>query len=326
MDDSIQWFEKYAPKSLSEINGNEHIIEVLESYLTNNNIPNLIIEGPNGVGKTTACKLLVKSYLGEYYKTSCLQIYGAINRGKDVVSGKIDEKKGSDKGAGGPNIINFAKRELILPKNKCRIIVIYEFDKMTTEAQMALRRPIEIFNKTRFILICNDINNIIEAIHSRSVILKFNHLSNDDLSKILYGIAGKENMIVPDEVMNAICLNASGDIRLGINYLQILGKSNNISTDCFYKIFNMPSHHTISTIIEYCIRSEKCKAINLMKKLIENGYNTKDILDIFLKVTMKYPEISEKQRSRFIMSINKCFYNIETSNSNVHLYNLLANF
>ena len=246
---SKPWTLKYIPDSLMEISGNSNIIESLNYYLINENIPNMIITGPNGVGKQTAVKCLLKQYLGEYRKEASLIIYGSINRGKDVVSEKIEQKK-NDKSYVGPNIMNFTKRKLSLPQNLCKLIVIYDFDQMTREAQMALRRIIEMYSeKVRFIFTCNNISNVIEAMQSRCVILKFSKLLDSEIRDVISKIAIKENEKMSDDVLDLICLAAFGDLKQAINYLQILSFSQRKDVDSFYKIFNMlPAFKALSVV------------------------------------------------------------------------------
>ena len=317
------WYRKYEPQNLDGIIGNESIIRILKYYLGNNNIPHLLIMGKNGVGKKTAISCLVKEYLGSHYDYACLNIHGSIYRGKDVVSENTDQKK-SDKVNDAPNIINFIKKLTLLPKHLCKIIVIYDFDHMTKEAQMALRRIVEIYSdKTRFIFLCNDMSNIIEAIQSRCVLIKFNHISDDDISIVLNQIAEKEKIKLPKEVNDVITLSADGDLKQAIGYLQIISKANEINIDNFYKIFNMPSFITIKQIIGYCMAKDH-RAYKLLQGLIDNGYNINDILDIILKVVSDYEFPNEKIRKEYIKAIAKCFYMTETSNSHQHLYYLVS--
>jgi replication factor C subunit 2/4 len=317
------WYRKYEPTNLDDIIGNETIIRTLKYYLGNNNIPHLLIMGKNGVGKKTAITCLVKEYLGAHHEYACLNIHGSIYRGKDVVSENTDQKK-SDKVYDAPNIINFIKKLTLLPKHLCKIIVIYDFDHMTKEAQMALRRIVEIYSdRTRFIFLCNDMSNIIEAIQSRCVLIKFNHISDDDIATVLNQIAEKEKIKLPKDVNNIITISADGDLKQAIGYLQIISKATDINVDNFYKIFNMPSFVTIKQIINYCMAKDY-RAYKLLQGLIDNGYNINDILDIILKVVSDYEFPTEKIRKEYIKAIAKCFYMTETSNSHQHLYYLIS--
>lgn len=332
------WAQKYVPSILDECIGNSNIIDTLKYYLLNNNIPNMIITGPNGVGKQAAIVSMIHEYLKEYEPQACLVIHGSVNRGKDVVSEKIEQKK-NDKSYMGPNIMNFIKRKQSLPTGLCKIILIYDFDQMTREAQMALRRIIELYSDTvRFIFTCNNISNIIEAIQSRCVLLKFSKLLDNEVQDVLQHICEQEGVKLEDDVVSLICLAAYGDLKLAINYLQILSFSEKKDTDSFYKLFNMPPLDTIQKFVKACLDNKPSEAFDIINKLLNYGYNTSDILDILLKVVTLnqfkgWPKTGPGIRNGildpeiqigYLKTINQCFYLVETSGSVNHLYYLVS--
>lgn len=101
-------------------------------------------------------------------------------RGIDVVRNKIK---------------SFAQKKVTLPPGKHKIIILDEADSMTGGAQQALRRTMEIFsNTTRFALACNQVNKIIEPIHSRCAVLRYVKLSDVDVEKRLKEICEMENV------------------------------------------------------------------------------------------------------------------------------------
>src|SRR5690349_10280480 len=116
-------------------------------------MPNIILAGPPGVGKTTTIQCLARTLLGANYKDAVLELNASNERGIDVVRNKI---KG------------FAQTKVTLGMNKHKIVILDEADAMTEGAQQALRRTMEIYSKTtRFALACNTSDKIIEPIQSR---------------------------------------------------------------------------------------------------------------------------------------------------------------
>lgn len=323
--ESTTWYDKHSPRHLSEIVGNQESIRNIESYLLHRNIPHLILIGPNGSGKATAIRCLVEAYLGpkgsKLRKEACLEINGAIDRGKDVVSEKTDGKKG-DRSAGQPNIISFIKKRISLPLQTSKIIVIYDFDHMTSEAQMALRRIMEKYENTRFILQCND-GNVIEAIQSRCTPLEFASLTDEEMTQVLQGIAEKERIKIPDDIIKLICLSSNGDLKKGIGYLQVMAKSTAMTTECFYKIFNIPSLQSINALIAHCIAGQNTSGYEVVTSMLSNGYNTDDILDVLLKVILRRTELGGLQ-TFFIQAVSESFLRTETCYSDTHLYALVS--
>lgn len=321
------WASEYQPSELKDVIGNEMTIETINTYLKNDQMLNLILCGPNGCGKTTVAKILVKKYLGPYYQSCHLDVIGSIDRGKNVVSEKTDKKKTNDKSSYGPNIINFIKKTAFLPDNKCKFVVIYDFDCMTTEAQMALRRIIEIYSKkVRFIFICNDLNGIIEAIQSRAIVLKFNTIDIDQIKNRLKTIAQLNHIEMSDEIYDAISIISNGDLKQAINYLQVFCGCNQKNIENFYHIFNIPSITTVKKMIDFCLSQQETKAFEIMDKLVQNGYNISDILDIIIKVLSYEHTLNDKQKIRFIEETTKIICVNEVSPSVIHLYNLIVQF
>ena len=178
---------------------------------------------------------------------------------------------------------------------------------------------------TRFILICNNNTDIIEPIISRCVPLRCVSYSDDDLTDVIKTI----NPIISENVIDAICLASNGDIKKAINYLQIISGAKHITEEYFYKIFNIPSIHNIKKLINACLSKDGEKqqeAYNIIHQLIDNGYNSSDILDIFVSTLTRYTnkQLNISIRKDFLEEIAKCFYRTEISRSDSHLYALIG--
>lgn len=319
------WIHDHEPKALDQIVGNQMITSTLVSFLYSNHLPNLIFCGPNGCGKTVTSKILVNQYLGEHTIKGHLEIIGSIYRGKNVVTEKNDKKKIVENSTDCPNIINFIKKNIALPAGKCRVVTIYDFDCMTDEAQMALRRIIELYSqKVRFIFICNNLGNIIEAIQSRTLILKFFPISLDDIVQRLKEISSQQSIELSDEVYNAIAILAHNDLKQAINYLQVFANSNSRTMEHFYHIFNIPSIEHMNQMIQFCLNAQGLKAFSVLDELIANGYNVTDILDILIKVLIFNKEIKESDRAFMIEQTIKVICMCEQSSSVIHLYHLVS--
>ena len=110
-------------------------------------MPNLIIAGPPGTGKTTSVMCLARAMLGANYNEAVLELNASDERGIDVVRGKIKM---------------FAQKKVTLPPGRHKVVILDEADAMTKGAQQAMRRTMEIYsNSTRFALACNNSTKII---------------------------------------------------------------------------------------------------------------------------------------------------------------------
>ena len=154
MSDFI-WVEKYRPKTIDECILPESIKKTFMDFLNKGEIPNMLLSGPPGIGKTTVAKALCKELGADYY----------------VVNGS-DEGRFLDTVRN--NAKNFASTVSLTSESKHKIIIIDEADNSTSDVQLLLRASIEEFSgNCRFIFTCNYKNKIIEPLHSRCAVIDF---------------------------------------------------------------------------------------------------------------------------------------------------------
>jgi len=154
MSDFI-WVEKYRPQTIDECILPENIKKTFSDFLNRGEIPNMLLSGPPGVGKTTVAKALCKQLGVDYY----------------VINGS-DEGRFLDTVRN--NAKNFASTVSLASEAKHKVIIIDEADNTTPDVQLLLRASIEEFsNNCRFIFTCNYKNKIIEPLHSRCAVIDF---------------------------------------------------------------------------------------------------------------------------------------------------------
>lgn len=321
------WIHDFAPTNFDQIIGNEELVHTLKIYLNSGNLPNLLLSGPNGTGKSSIVKIFLKCYLQENFNQACLTIDGSINRGKDIVTNNGDSSE-----SGTDDVLSYIKNRITLPTGIKRIVLIQSFDHMTKEAQNALRSMMETYSKnTRFIFICNDLDDVIEPIHSRCTSLRSMKFSDQEITDILTNILTKKGILnFPNEIIQVIRLISDGDVKQAINYLQIIANAKVISLDTFYKIFNLPSLHLIKQII---IKSRKPddlsrqEAFNLLSDLLINGYNPSDVLNLFIQILVRLTdqEMDVNTRIQYLQRIALCIYNYELVPSVSFLYLTVIN-
>ena len=154
MSDFI-WVEKYRPQKIEECILPENTKKMFQDFLSKGEIPNMLLSGPPGIGKTTVAKCLCNQLGADYY----------------VINGS-DEGRFLDTVRN--NAKNFASTVSLTSQSKHKVIIIDEADNTTPDVQLLLRASIEEFSKNcRFIFTCNYKNKIIEPLHSRCAVVEF---------------------------------------------------------------------------------------------------------------------------------------------------------
>ena len=156
MTNEFIWVEKYRPKTIDECILPESIKKTFRDFLQQGEIPNLLLSGPPGIGKTTVAKALCAE-LG----VDCYVINGS-DEGRFLDTVRNQAK-------------NFASTVSLMDADrKHKVIIIDEADNTTHDVQLLLRANIESFYKNcRFIFTCNFKNRIIEPLQSRCAVIDF---------------------------------------------------------------------------------------------------------------------------------------------------------
>lgn len=205
----ILWVDKYQPKSFQEYIIDDSIKETLENYVSNGDIPHLLLEGSFGLGKTTLAKLLsTKLDAHDFY----------INASIDTSIDNIREK-----------VMDFCSRKT---QKKLKIVIFDEADGLSLVAQDGLKAFIEKYqgNGVRFIFTTNHIEKIGDGILSRCNIIKFTKPELNPLIRRLVDILTQEGIELPKSKKNPdkpnviniakIIKDSDFDIRQSIVHLQ----------------------------------------------------------------------------------------------------------
>lgn len=218
MSKEFLWVEKYRPRTVSDCILPDTITNVFEGFLDQGEIPNLLLTGSAGVGKTTVAKALCEQLSASYI------VINGSDEGRflDTVRNRVRQ---------------FATTVSLTSRAPHKVVIIDEADNTTNDVQLSLRTAVEEFHgNCRFIFTCNFINKIIEPLHSRCTVVDF-RIKQDQAVKLqgdfftrLRTILTDEKIEFEDKVLAKLVKRYYPDWRRLINECQRYAASGSINS------------------------------------------------------------------------------------------------
>ncbi len=279
----LPWVEKYRPQVLADVLGNENVISRLRSVAVNGNMPNLLLAGPPGSGKTTTVLALAHEMLGSNFKNAVLELNASDDRGIDTVRTKIKM---------------FAQTKVSLPPGRHKIVLLDEADSMTAGAQQALRRTMELYsNTTRFALACNLSGNIIEPIQSRCAVVRFQRLSAEQVGAQVKKVLNAEGADYDQSGVDAAVFTADGDMRIALNNIQsTLNGFGFVNAENLNKVCDQPHPGIAKEFLEHCMNKDINAAVTKITFLTDQGYSANDVIQTIFRVARRMDLGPEKRK------------------------------
>jgi DNA polymerase III delta prime subunit len=208
------WVEAYRPRTVAECILPESLKQTFQEFVDCDNIPNMLLAGTAGTGKTTIARALCEELACDY-----IIINGSEESGIDVLRTKIKDFASTVSLAGKPKVVILDEADYLNPNS----------------TQPALRGFIEEFSKNcRFIFTCNYKNRIIAPLHSRTTVIEFK-INKDEKPKVaakffkrIVDILGSENVTFNEKVVAQLLQKHFPDYRRVLNELQRYSSSGTI--------------------------------------------------------------------------------------------------
>jgi DNA polymerase III delta prime subunit len=266
MMEHLLWTEKYRPKKIADCILPERLKTPFQEYVTQSNIPNLLLSGGAGVGKTTVAKAMCEEIGCDY-----LVINGSDESGIDTFRVKIKNFASSMSLAGGRKVIIIDEADYLNPNS----------------TQPALRNAIEEFaGNCSFIFTCNFKNRIIDPLHSRCAVIDFALKNNEKAQmatqffKRIQSVLRSEKVDYEDKVVVELVKKHFPDFRRVINELQRYSQFGKIDSGILAHIVEV----SIGDIIKYIkekdfgairkwVASNDIDATTFFRKIYDNLYD-----------------------------------------------------
>ena len=246
------WVEKYRPKKISDCILPEDTKNTFTQFLKQKEIPNLLLSGTQGTGKTTVARALCEELGADYI------IINGSDEGR-----QIDTLRNKIK--------NFASTVSLTEQSAHKVVIIDEADYMNAESvQPALRNFIETFhNNCRFIFTCNYKNKILPALHSRCTVIDF-AIKNGQKVKTAKALLDRLSKVLTDEdvafdkkVLAELIQKYYPDFRRTINELQRYSVRGKIDSGILFSLSEANTKELVKVLKE--------KRFNDMRKWVINN-------------------------------------------------------
>ena len=271
------WVEKYRPRKISECILTEELKNTFTQFLKQKEIPNLLLSGSAGTGKTTVARALCEELGSDYI------IINGSDEGRqiDTVRSKIK---------------NFASTVSLTEDANHKVVIIDEADYMNADSvQPALRNFIETFYKNcRFIFTCNYKNKIIPALHSRCTVVDFK-ITNGQVKKTamafmrrMEGVLKGENIDFDKKVLAELIQKFYPDFRRTINELQRYSVRGKIDSGILFSLSEVNTKELVkilkdkrfSEMRKWVVQNLDKEPTHLFRTIYELSYSNLDAKSI----------------------------------------------
>ena len=246
------WVEKYRPRKIEDCILSQDIKETFSQFLSQTEIPNLLLSGTAGTGKTTVARALCEELGADYI------IINGSDEGR-----QIDTLR--------HKIKNFASTVSLTEQSNHKVVIIDEADYMNADSvQPALRNFIETFyNNCRFIFTCNYRNKIIPALHSRCTVIDFTIKNGQKVKTAksfmerMFFLLKSEHIEFDKKVLAELIQKYYPDFRRTINELQRYSVRGKIDSGILFSLSEANNKELVQTL--------KGKKFNDMRKWVVNN-------------------------------------------------------
>ncbi|KAG0417144.1 putative replication factor C subunit 3, partial [Dictyocoela roeselum] len=231
------WIEKYRPQTFQDLTNRKEIVSDLSQY-TLETIPHLIIYGNSGYGKRTILMALIRHLYGKIGESSVREadVENKVTI-KFVETREYIEIVPAEYGTSDRIVIQSLIKDiaqtrpilsLVGSEHKLKLIVVSEAERLSKDAQSALRRTVETYSPNfRIVLLCTDLSKIIEPLKSRCFCLRIPVV---DGYPVLRKIMQSEDFLLPESELREVLDASDGNLRKAICTLEMIWNVRNDKT------------------------------------------------------------------------------------------------
>jgi replication factor C subunit 2/4 len=266
----LPWTEKYRPSIIDDIYLPPIIKNKMINIINEGNMPNLILAGPPGIGKSSAIKIIASALYGKYYKDAVLELGLLDDRGVKFMQCDIQ---------------NFCKTKISYRTEdeakypKYKLIIFDEADNIISRVQDQISIIMENFSQQiRFAFTCNSSSEITEGIQTKSLIWRYSYLPSDLVVSKLSEICQKEKVEYTESSLKKISEISQGDLRSAINKMELIyHKHNDIKDEYIAELCNTPQEIIMRQLFTNILNKKLKESLEITFDLRKKSYSGSDI-------------------------------------------------
>ena len=291
----VSLINKYKASILDDINIDDVTKDIINLYINNNKLL-FLINGGIGSGKTSLINVLLGLYYGNKKEID-----------KNIVYINLLKEQG----------ISYYRNELktycqinnIKTNNKKKTIIFDDLDLLNDQCQQIFISYINTYENINFIISCTDMQKIKPTIIDKLEILKINNITNEFLKRIMKKIIKNENIEIDKDYYNKIIISSNFSIShliYIIEKLEFISNKHNINDNTILDtLLNNILYVDLAKYIDNCKYNNIVNAVEIIKKIYDNGYSVIDILYSIFIYIKNYSDLNEEYKFLIIKIICK---------------------
>jgi replication factor C small subunit len=307
--------EKYRPRSFEEILGQPVVKVQLQQVVDTKNLPNLLFFGPPGTGKSSAAEVVARELFGDAWEGNFTELNASdiFEQGRKYLEASRSLARFYDERKGVLDNFKLIMNRLagIAPLGApYRILFINEAESLTRDAQQALRRIIERYNKTcKFILATARPSQIIIPVRSRCLPLHFTQLPADTMLDFLRRIATEEGHALSNECSRSIMGLSEGNLRTALTLLQLVADDSSEAHPLDLSVLAERVHpQGVSELLQLALQNDAPNARRVLDRLLlETGLSGGEII-AQMRIQARNMSLTEKALANLLIVLGDAEY------------------
>jgi len=309
------WVKKYRPRSFEEILDQPVVKVQLQQVVDTKNLPNLLFFGPPGTGKSSAAEVVARELFGDAWEGNFTELNASdiFEQGRKYLEASRSLARFYDERKGVLDNFKLIMNRLagIAPLGApYRILFINEAESLTRDAQQALRRIIERYNKTcKFILATARPSQIIIPVRSRCLPLHFTQLPADTMLDFLRRIATEEGHALSNECSRSIMGLSEGNLRTALTLLQLVADDSSEAHPLDLSVLAERVHpQGVSELLQLALQNDAPNARRVLDRLLlETGLSGGEII-AQMRIQARNMSLTEKALANLLIVLGDAEY------------------